>query len=54
MSANSLCGVLEEVDEGVSYGGRAGARLGPVGGTVHGVGFFEDPADLADELDVPG
>ncbi|WP_185124351.1 hypothetical protein [Streptomyces sp. TLI_185] len=45
MSANSLCGVLDDVVEGISYRGRAGTHLGPVDGAVHDVGFVENPGE---------
>jgi hypothetical protein len=48
-----LCSVVDEVVEGSSYSGRAGAHLGPVGGVVHGVGVLEDLAGLGDEFGVP-
>jgi hypothetical protein len=44
--------VVDEGVEGRSYGGRAGTHLRPFGGTVHGVGFFEDLAGFGDELGV--
>jgi hypothetical protein len=52
VSANSLCGVLDEVVEGISYRGRAGTHLSTVSGSVHDAGFVEDPASLGDELGV--